>query len=116
MKWHEVIAQRRPTEEPVSLTADRAGSRFVATALARSHIPGKNQKSQIKCLTLQWIDALAESSSVLAIPRRSLRDQFLVNELSCLERGSAATRTVVWSISLISGSDELTHISRINRR
>src|SRR5262249_50049423 len=35
---------------------------------------------------------------------------------SSLERGSAATRTVVRSISLVWRSDELTHISRINRR
>src|SRR3954468_20340257 len=35
---------------------------------------------------------------------------------SSLERGSAATRTVVRSISPVSGPDELTHISRINRR
>ncbi len=38
------------------------------------------------------------------------------NERSSLERGSAATRTVVRSISLVFGPDELTHISRINRR
>ena len=35
---------------------------------------------------------------------------------SSLERGSAATRTVVRSISPVPGSDELTHLSRINRR
>jgi hypothetical protein len=35
---------------------------------------------------------------------------------SSLERGSAATRTVVRSISRSASSDELTHISRINRR
>src|SRR5439155_56955 len=35
---------------------------------------------------------------------------------SSLERGSAATRTVVRSISPDPGPDELTHISRINRR
>src|ERR1051326_8775168 len=34
---------------------------------------------------------------------------------SSLERGSAATRTVVRSISPVFRSDELTHISRINR-
>jgi hypothetical protein len=33
-----------------------------------------------------------------------------------LERGSAATRTVVRSISWSASSNELTHISRINRR
>jgi hypothetical protein len=33
-----------------------------------------------------------------------------------LERGSAATRTVVRSISWSTSSNELTHISRINRR
>ena len=33
-----------------------------------------------------------------------------------LERGSAATRTVVRSISSIFGSNELTHLSKINRR
>lgn len=35
---------------------------------------------------------------------------------SSLERGSAATRTVVRSISSAFGLNELTHISRINRR
>src|SRR5881275_1462064 len=35
---------------------------------------------------------------------------------SSLERGSAANRTVVRSISPVFESDELTHISRINRR
>jgi hypothetical protein len=35
---------------------------------------------------------------------------------SSLERGSAATRTVVRSISWIARSNELTHLSRINRR
>jgi hypothetical protein len=51
--------------------------------------------------------------------RRTLvevKRKFFINESSCLERGSAATRTVVRSISRLLGVDELTHISRINRR
>lgn len=35
---------------------------------------------------------------------------------SSLERGSAATRTVVRSISPVARPDELTYLSRINRR
>ena len=35
---------------------------------------------------------------------------------SSLERGSAATRTVVRSISSVVRPDELTHLSKINRR
>ena len=79
-------------------------------------ISGKDQKNLLDELNLEWIDALAESSAVYGEPSLTLRDQFLVNERSSLERGSAATRTVVRSISPVLGSDELTHISRINRR
>jgi hypothetical protein len=35
---------------------------------------------------------------------------------SSLERGSAAIRTVVRSISSVFGPNELTHLSKINRR
>lgn len=80
------------------------------------HTSGKDQKHLFDELNLEWIDALAESSAVYGEPSLSLRAQFLADERSSLERGSAATRTVVWSISPVLGSDELTHISRINRR
>jgi hypothetical protein len=86
-----------------------------STALAREHPRAQIEKKNPSELLLEWIDALAESSSV----RRTLvvvKRPFRVNEPSSLERGSAATRTVVRSISLVFGPDELTHISRINRR
>ena len=59
---------------------------------------GQDQKTHSgQNSTLQWIDALAESSAV----RRTLvvvkRQDWL--QPSSLERGSAATRTVVRSIS-----------------
>jgi hypothetical protein len=80
------------------------------------HVRGQEKKNkQEEPLTLSWIDALAESARFW----RTLVDvkrQLLVNQPSSLERGSAATRTVVRSISSVFGSDELTHISRINRR
>jgi len=47
---------------------------------------------------------------LVVVKRQALRQP------SSLERGSAATRTVVRSISRGASSDELTHISRINRR
>ena len=76
---------------------------------------GKDQKTkQEDTLTLQWIDALAASARF----RRTLVDvkRQVNTEPSSLERGSAATRTVVRSISQVARPDELTHISRINRR
>jgi hypothetical protein len=80
------------------------------------HTPGQDQETHSgQNSTLEWIDALAESSAV----RRTLvvvRSSVPMNERSSLERGSAATRTVVRSISPVLGPDELTHISRINRR
>src|SRR4051794_20483246 len=62
---------------------------------------------------LQWLDALAESCPVrrtLVVVKRPLVGP------SSLDRGSAATRTVVRSISSAARLNELTHISRINRR
>lgn len=80
------------------------------------HVPGQEKKNkQEETLTLPWIAALAASARFW----RTLVDvkrQFLVNQPSSLERGSAATRTVVRSISQVARPDELTHISRINRR
>ncbi len=79
------------------------------------HMPGKDQKKQkTETTTLQWIAALAESARF----RRTLDvvKRKVLYQPSSLERGSAATRTVVRSISLVARPDELTHISRINRR
>jgi hypothetical protein len=80
------------------------------------HLAGTDQQTNFgQASALEWIDALAESSAV----RRTLvvvKSSVLMNQRSSLERGSAATRTVVRSISLVPGPDELTHISRINRR
>src|SRR5436190_10028260 len=113
MKRHEVIHSQSICWEANEPNRYRAGSRFAAAALARSNHWAKITNTN-KPLTLQWIDELAESSSV----RRTLVEvkRKFFNEPSCLERGSAATRTVVRSISRFYGTDELTHISRINRR
>jgi hypothetical protein len=114
MKRHEVIGKKATLLAVHESNRCRAGSRYAAAALVRA-MPEKRIKQQKQTLTLQCIDELAESSSV----RRTLvvvKRKFPVNEPSCLDRGSAATRTVVRSISQVFGPDELTHISRINRR
>src|SRR4051812_31283141 len=114
MKRHEVINSESTCWETSEPNRYRAGSRYAAAALARSNRWAKRTNKN-KPLALEWIDELAESSSV----RRTLvevKRKFYMNEPSCLERGSAATRTVVRSISRVFGPDELTHISRINRR
>lgn len=104
-------------QQPRAVKSNRccAGSPFASAAFARVTSPGKKEKhQQEEPLTLQWIDALAESARfwrTLVVVKRKVNHQ-----PSSLERGSAATRTVVRSISLLFGANELTHISRINRR
>ncbi len=95
-----------------------AGSRCASAALARNpvwtgrHIRDGNparktaEGSELKC----WQGTTRFWRTLVVVKRKEL------NQSSSLERGSAATRTVVRSISPICGSDELTHISRINRR
>ena len=110
MKRHGITSEEATLLDVLVSNRYRAGSRYAAAALARSnHWAKRTNKNEP--LTLQWIDELAESSSV----RRTLVDvKRKFYEPSCLERGSAATRTVVRSISRVFGPDELTHISRIN--
>jgi hypothetical protein len=78
------------------------------------HASGQMTKNQTIKLNL--------SSGLMSRQRAARFRRTLVNVKrplvgpSNLERGSAATRTVVRSISLVWRPDELTHISRINRR
>jgi hypothetical protein len=79
------------------------------------HDPGKNQKNKTRRKQfwnglLRWQRAPGFGEPSLIVKRK------VKHQPSSLERGSAATRTVVRSISLLSGANELTHISRINRR
>jgi hypothetical protein len=100
---------------------EHVGPTARAPALASFHcarpeqIAGRNQKKQTRTeIIWEWIDELAASARfwrTLDVVKRKVNHQ-----PSSLERGSAATRTVVRSISSVFGSDELTHISRINRR
>jgi hypothetical protein len=90
------------------------GSRFASAALARSRSRARDWKHKNTNATLQWIDELAERARfrrTLVVVKRKKSFQ-----PSSLERGSAATRTVVRSISQVARPDELTHISKINRR
>lgn len=85
------------------------------TAFARTKSSGKEEKKREETFRLEWIEALAASARFW----RTLVVRYEEGDLlqpSSLERGSAATRTVVRSISRSESSDELTHISRINRR
>lgn len=120
MKRHQVIGEKATLLDVHESNRYRAGgwpcaSTYAAAALARSN-RWANRTNKNKSLTLEWIDELAESSSV----RRTLVDvKRTFYEPSCLERGSAATRTVVRSISpalALQERGELTHISRINQR
>jgi len=71
----------------------------------------ENKKNSIQlCSGLMSWQRAARFRRILVIVKRPLVGP------SSLERGSAATRTVVRSISPVPGPDELTHISRINRR
>lgn len=93
----------------------RAGSHFASAAFARAARSGKEEKTKRRNFSQEWIEALAASARfwrTLVVVKR----QFQVNGPSSLERGSAATRTVVRSISSTARWNELTHISRINRR
>ena len=83
-----------------------------SAALARA--TGTEETTEKEKSFWEWIDELAERARFW----RTLVDvkRKVTNQPSSLERGSAATRTVVRSISSVSGSNELTHISRINRR
>lgn len=71
----------------------------------------KNQttKTQLSSGLMSWQRAARFRPTLVSVKRPVLGP-------SSLERGSAATRTVVRSISLVCRPDELTHISRINRR
>ena len=68
------------------------------------------QQTQVRNGLKRWQRAARFRRTLVVVKRRELFRS------SSLERGSAATRTVVRSISLLSGANELTHISRINRR
>jgi hypothetical protein len=114
MKWNDVIVPRRqPSDRSLVSPLSRRLS-LRSTALARRMSSGSNQKTKQQNPTLPWIDALAESTRFW----RTLVDvkRQVLHQPSSLERGSAATRTVVRSISLLTPANELTHISRINRR
>jgi hypothetical protein len=71
----------------------------------------QEQHIQLCCGLMSW-----QPAPGFGEPSFALRGSSFVNGPSSLERGSAATRTVVRSISLVARPDELTHISRINRR
>jgi hypothetical protein len=104
---------RRTTTESIAVT--KAGARLSLRSAALARWTGKeqNKKQNIQLCSglMRW-----QPAPGFGEPSFALRGSSIVNGPSSLERGSAATRTVVRSISLIFGSNELTHISKINRR
>jgi hypothetical protein len=93
----------------------RAGSRFVTLRSPGPCVGAKKTNQRRKTLARNGLKRWQEAPG-LGEPSMSVKRQFHVNEPSSLERGSAATRTVVRSISSAARWNELTHISRINRR
>ncbi len=69
----------------------------------------QNRKNLTRNVLKSWQRAPGFGRTLVDVKRKVL------HQPSNLERGSAATRTVVRSISLVFGPDELTHISRINQ-
>jgi hypothetical protein len=78
--------------------------------LAGQKLETRNQELQYRNGLKRWQRAARFRRTLDVVKRRTY-----VRSAS-LERGSAATRTVVRSISSVARQNELTHISRINRR
>src|SRR4051794_32046457 len=74
------------------------------------------QSPEYQTINIQLCSGLMSWQRAARFRRTLVDDKRPLVGPSSLERGSAATRTVVRSISLVYQPDELTHISRINRR
>jgi hypothetical protein len=98
----------------------RQGNQPLARRLAsrplRSPEAGVRAKTRKQNHNIQPCSGLMRWQRVARLRRTLVGVKRPLNGPSSLERGSAATRTVVRSISLVPQPDELTHISRINRR
>src|SRR5689334_22690242 len=101
MKRNEAIARKQHDQRASQSNRFRAGSRF-APLRSPGACPGQepeNKRADVQLWSglMSWQRAARFRRTLVVVKRLVLR-----NESSCLERGSAATRTVVRSISSVS--------------